>query len=169
MCVWGGGHSRTPSKNKYFERALSTLHVLRHKLDVWKPKCLMSPEKCTSLRAPSSFRKTAISNESLNILKPLLFECLHTAQLEKIDDNKFCEQLKLPRVRFSISRSKSGNTPKALSQQILNFQVSERLEIPKPWNTEHIPSPEEFQNCATPQYGWDRSFFEGPPPRNSQS
>ena len=25
-----------------------------------------------------------------------------------------------------------------------------RLEIPKPWKTMHFPSPERFQNCATP-------------------
>ena len=25
-----------------------------------------------------------------------------------------------------------------------------RLEIPKPWKPKHLPSPEKFQNCATP-------------------
>ena len=38
-----------------------------------------------------------------------------------------------------------------------------RLEIPKPWKIKHIPSPESFQNCATPSTVGTVSFFGGAP------
>ena len=37
-----------------------------------------------------------------------------------------------------------------------------RLEIPKPWKIQESPSPDSFQNCATPQCGWYPFLFWKP-------
>ena len=39
-------------------------------------------------------------------------------------------------------RSRSGNAPETLSEQILNFQVSHGWRSPKPWKLKEIPSPD---------------------------
>ena len=66
-------------------------------------------------------------------------------------------------LRSKIWKKKSGNTPEMLSEQTLNFQSFIRLEIPKSWKVKHIPSPEYFQNCASPTAVGTVSFFGGAP------
>ena len=62
--------------------------------------------------------------------------------------------------------NKSGNTPKTLSEQILNFQVW----IPKPWKIKHIPSvPRRVSKLCDPQHGSYRFFLcRGPSMKQSE-
>ena len=85
--------------------------------------------------------------------------------------------LEVPQVRLSISGAKSGTNPETqywtlkvnpsrpriCALTILEFPGFVRLEIPKPWKIKQIPSPEEFQNCATPSTVGSVSFFGGAP------
>ena len=47
--------------------------------------------------------------------------------------------------KIGTNPEKNGNALRANSE----FPGFVRMEIPKPWKIEHIPSPKSFQNCAT--------------------